>query len=91
MSTKQLFRDYIMPIFSESLYLQEQGHRLCVLTIVLLYFIIFHYRLLGNGRFYGIIAFNLLKIYLLSRKINQNINIQNSVKKLHLCHLNFNY
>lgn len=74
MSTKQLFKDYIMPIFSESLYLQEQGHRLCVLTIVLFYFIIFHYRLLGNGRFHGIIAFSLLKIYLLSRKIIQNIN-----------------
>lgn len=80
-----------MPIFSESLYLQEQGHRLYVLTIVLFYFIIFHYRLLGNGRFHGIIEFNLLKIYLLTLKINQNINLQNNVKILHLCHLNFNY
>lgn len=66
MSTKQLFKDYIiMPIFGESLYLHEQGHRLCVLTIVLLYFIIFHYRLLGNDGFRGIIAFNLLNIYIL--------------------------
>jgi len=74
MSTKPLFKDYIMSIFGESLYLQEQGHRLCVLTIVLLYFIIFHYRLLGNDRFHGIIAFNLLKINLLTHKVNRNIN-----------------
>lgn len=79
MSAKQLFKDYIiMPIFGESLYQcmnKAIGYACSLLCYLIVYSIIFHYRLLGNDGFHGIIAFNLLKTYYLqSHTINENMN-----------------